>query len=106
MAALEKHYTPAEVAEAWGLSEQAITRLFAEEPGTVRIELPRLVSRWHPKTKLRIPESVLARVYEQRLAGFAGEIRRKYGTYTTMRTIERRKAEFVASQQRLLDGAE
>jgi len=33
----ERHYSPSELAELWGLSSETIRRLFQEEPGVVTI---------------------------------------------------------------------
>ena len=74
MSALEKHYTPQEVAELWGLSDSAVRRLFQDEPGVLRVGEPsrrlgRLLKRRY--FTLRIPESVVIRVH-QRLSVGAG----------------------------------
>jgi hypothetical protein len=62
----QKHYTPGELAELWGLSPQTIRELFAEEPGVIRVGEP---SRREGRTlkrgyfTLRIPESAAIRVH-------------------------------------------
>lgn len=60
----ERHYSVLEVATMWSLSERTIRRIFEEEPGVIN---------WgHAETRrkrryqtLRIPESVLKRVYQR-----------------------------------------
>ena len=67
MAAIEKHYTVTEIAEAWGLKYDTVKRVFDDEPGVLRISNPRtLVRKKAPYITLRIPASVLDRVYQQR----------------------------------------
>ena len=61
---MEKHYSVAEVAAWWGLSDDAVRRRFAEEPGVLRICQPRLLKGARQRVTLRIPASVLARVYQ------------------------------------------
>jgi hypothetical protein len=60
----EKHYTPQELAEMWNLSVQTIRELFLSEPGVLKIGSNGTKMRRKYKT-LRIPESVLARVYNR-----------------------------------------
>lgn len=62
MSAFDKHFTAGEIAKKWGLSHETIRRLFAQEPGVLKIG--------HPETRfkrkrfaLRIPESVMLRVH-------------------------------------------
>jgi hypothetical protein len=49
----EQHYSPKQVAAMWAFSSKTIYRLFQDSPGLVR------------KPELRIPESVLQRVYRE-----------------------------------------
>jgi hypothetical protein len=64
--ATEKHFTPAELGEKWGLSEDTIRRAFEDVPGVLRIKFPRLLHRkTKPRVTLRIPASVAARMHEQ-----------------------------------------
>ncbi len=60
----ERHYSPAELAELWGLSSDTIRRLFEDEPGVVTIgeRNPRSKRRY---VTLRIPQSVAARVHRR-----------------------------------------
>ncbi len=66
---LERHYSVAELAATWNLSEDTIRRLFLCEPGVIIIHRPRRRARAY--RTIRIPESVAQRVYE-RLANGGG----------------------------------
>jgi hypothetical protein len=57
------HYSPADLAELWGLSANTIRRLFEREPGVLQIANPRKGRRSY--TTLRIPESVAERVHRK-----------------------------------------
>ena len=65
---LERHYSVAEIAEQWGVSNNTVRRRFRDEPGVLDLGAPsRLVGGPKKKYKrrqalLRIPESVLVRV--------------------------------------------
>jgi hypothetical protein len=61
-AALEKHYRVRELASLGGFSENTIIRIFAQEPGVIRLE-SNAGKRKH--TTLSIPESVALRVHER-----------------------------------------
>lgn len=64
-AALERHFSPAEIAELWGLSVDSVRRLFAGEQGVLVIEPPRgRFSRRRYRT-LRIPAAVVERVHRR-----------------------------------------
>jgi hypothetical protein len=64
--AMERHYSVAEVAEMWKLSPSAVRRLFQCEPGVLTIGEPRpKFGRRRGKVTLRIPQSVLERVYRR-----------------------------------------
>lgn len=58
----EKHYTPTELAEAWGVSVQTIRDLFRDEDGVLKLGSDGTRTRRAYKT-LRIPESVAQRVH-------------------------------------------
>ena len=60
----ERHWSIAEVAALWNLSEDAVRRLFADEPGVLHIgrAIKGKVLR-RPYTTLRIPQSVVERVH-------------------------------------------
>jgi len=58
----ERHYSPDEIAELWGVSVDSIRRIFRDEPGVLKM------GEKSPKHKrqyltLRIPESVAERVH-------------------------------------------
>jgi hypothetical protein len=60
----ERHYTPQQVAQSWGLGVDKIREIFENEPGVMAMGDP------NPKHKrryitMRIPESVLARVHRR-----------------------------------------
>lgn len=60
----EQHFTVAQVAKIWSLSEDAVRRLFCKEPGVLVLE-GRSKGRKRRYTTLRIPQSVLERVHRQ-----------------------------------------
>jgi hypothetical protein len=67
--ALEKHYSVAELAKLWELSERTIRRIFSSEPGA--LQLMHEESRFkRGYSTLRVPESVVQRVH-RRLQGIA-----------------------------------
>ena len=62
---LERHYSVAEIAEMWGLSEKTVRRMFEEEDGVLQWSTPE-TRRKRGYITLRIPESVLLRVLRKR----------------------------------------
>jgi len=62
--ALERFYSPEQIAEMWALSSHTIRRIFENEAGVLIIERPRLYGKRRHRT-LRIPESVAQRVYNR-----------------------------------------
>jgi hypothetical protein len=58
----EKHFSPADLAKAWGVSAETVRQIFREEPGVLR-----LGSGGNKQTRsyvsLRIPQSVAVRVH-------------------------------------------
>jgi hypothetical protein len=62
-AAFERHYSPAELAALWNLSEDAVRRLFEKEPGVFVLAQPKPGKRSY--RTLRIPESVAQRVHRK-----------------------------------------
>lgn len=64
MSALEKHYTPKELAALWHLSQNAIRTLFRNRSDVLRLSRPEKRFKRKYET-IRIPESVAERVYEQ-----------------------------------------
>ena len=68
-ARLEKHYTIDEIAAQWHLGYNTVKRMFADEPGVLKIGEPtRLMGGRKYKRRyltMRIPESVLLRVQDR-----------------------------------------
>ena len=64
-ASVERHYSPAEIAEMWNLSSDKVRQMFEREPGVlvIKSEEGRYTKRSY-KT-LRIPQSVLERVHKR-----------------------------------------
>jgi hypothetical protein len=60
----EKHFSPAELAEAWGLSPETIRNIFREEPGVLKYGKAETRFRRGYIT-LRIPMSVAERVHRR-----------------------------------------
>lgn len=58
----ERHFSPAELAETWSLSEDTIRRMFENEPDVLIFENADRCSSRRRRT-LRIPQSVAERVY-------------------------------------------
>ena len=66
--ALERHFTVAEVAALWGLSQDAIRKLFEREPGVLALGNEQGNEQGQRKRRyitLRIPESVVERIHRQ-----------------------------------------
>jgi hypothetical protein len=62
--ALERCYSPEQIAELWSLSADSVRRIFGNEPGVLAIERSRIYGKRRYRT-LRIPESVAQRVYHR-----------------------------------------
>ena len=60
----ERHLSPAELAEAWNLSEDTVRRIFEHEPDVLIFENPEKASRRRRRT-MRIPQSVAERVHRR-----------------------------------------
>jgi hypothetical protein len=60
----EKHYSPQELAEMWGLSTNFIRNLFRLEPGVVVIDRPEARFKRAYST-IRIPISLAQRVHDK-----------------------------------------
>jgi hypothetical protein len=60
----ERHYSPAELAELWSLSEDSVRRIFEREPDVLIFENPERLSSRRRRT-LRIPASVAERVHRR-----------------------------------------
>jgi Fic family protein len=64
MSALEKHFSVKEIANLWGLSRNTITRIFSHEAGVLKHGRAETMHK-RKYFQLRIPESVLIRVYNK-----------------------------------------
>ena len=62
--ATERHYSPNELAELWGVSATTIRRWFDQEPGVIRFGSEGLVNK-RRKILLRIPATVVRRVHDR-----------------------------------------
>ncbi len=60
--AFEKHFRVSELAQIWGFCDNTIIRLFAGEPGVLRLER---VTAKRKYVTLSIPESIALRVHER-----------------------------------------
>jgi hypothetical protein len=60
----ERHFSPAELAELWNLSEDTIRRAFERESGVLIFENPSRNPNRRRRT-IRIPQSVAERVYHK-----------------------------------------
>jgi hypothetical protein len=58
----EKHFSPSDLAKAWGVSVETVRQIFRQEPGVLRIGTNG-DSRTRSYITLRIPQSVAARVH-------------------------------------------
>jgi hypothetical protein len=58
----ERHYTPQELANLWGVDPETIRNIFREEPGVVKIGNN---NKKRSYVTLRIPESVAERVHQR-----------------------------------------
>jgi len=65
---IEKHFSLTEIAEAWGLEEKSIKRIFENEPGVMVFARPTSKKKRKYET-LRIPETVVNRVHQRMLKG-------------------------------------
>jgi hypothetical protein len=59
----ERHFSPSDLAKAWGVSAETIRLTFREEPGVLRLRQPTKGKR--PYVLLRIPHSVAERVHRR-----------------------------------------
>lgn len=73
---LERHFRPEELAEQWGYSVDTIRRLFANEPGVLKLFRQRAGRR--PYSTIRIPASVACRVHEK--LAVANVVKKLYNT--------------------------
>jgi len=64
MRALERHYKATELAEQWSLSPKVVRKIFAAEPGVLKVDRPELRNK-RGYCSLRIPESVAVSVHRR-----------------------------------------
>lgn len=60
-----RHYTVAEIAQLWNLSDDAVRKIFENEPGVLAIRDTRPRLRKRRYTTLRIPQDVVERVHRR-----------------------------------------
>lgn len=61
---MERHYTLAELGDAWHMSRRSLREWFIDEPGVVKFGQQKLKKgRARQYVSLRVPESVARRVY-------------------------------------------
>jgi hypothetical protein len=64
--ALERHFSVAEIAKMWNLSQDKVRAMFRDEPGVLRSQLRApLRARKRQNITLRIARSVMMRVYDR-----------------------------------------
>jgi hypothetical protein len=61
---LEQHYTPLQIGQLWGLSARLVRETFRNEPGVMVVDRPEQMHK-RGYASLRIPESVMRRVYDK-----------------------------------------
>lgn len=61
---LERHFSPDQIGEMWGLSTDSVRRIFEREPGVLIIERDPSHKARRYRT-LRIPQSVAERVHRR-----------------------------------------
>jgi hypothetical protein len=61
---VEKHFTPSDLAKAWGVSSETIRQLFRDEPGVIKLG-DRGTKYKRSYLTLRIPQSVAERVHQR-----------------------------------------
>jgi hypothetical protein len=62
--AFERHYTIAEIAAFWSLSEDTVRDMFLSEPGVLVVARHKPGNR-RPYRTIRIPESIALRVHQK-----------------------------------------
>jgi hypothetical protein len=63
---LQHHFTPAQLAKAWGLDETTIRRMFLDLPGVLKIGRRLSGRNKRSYITLRIPEAIAEQVYRER----------------------------------------
>jgi hypothetical protein len=64
---LERHFSPQELAQRWGLDVSTVRPMFQDEPGVLKHGKASRRDGKRDYTTLRIPESVVRRVYREKL---------------------------------------
>jgi hypothetical protein len=64
----EQHFSPAQLASQWGLSDDTIRRLFDGVEGVLRLEKPTRAGK-RPRVTIRIPLSVAERIHTKLSTG-------------------------------------
>jgi hypothetical protein len=64
----ERHYTVAEISQMWQLSPDSVRRLFEREPGVLALGGDHSAGHKRRYATLRVPESVVGRVYRRMCA--------------------------------------
>jgi hypothetical protein len=62
--ALERHYTPAQLAEKWSISQKLVRAIFADEPGVLRVNRPEKRNK-RGYCSMRIPESLAITMHQR-----------------------------------------
>jgi hypothetical protein len=70
--AFERHFTCKELAKLWGFGEDVLRKIFAHEPGVLKIGHPEYLHK-RQYVSIRIPESVARRVHA-RLTTAVGKV--------------------------------
>ncbi len=73
----ERHYSPSELAVAWGLSPDTIRALFEDEPGVLVMGDAKGTKRKRRYRTIKIPQSVAVRV-KNRLSARPAPLRRRH----------------------------
>jgi len=66
--ATERHFTVKELAEVWHLNASTVRKIFIDEPGVLKIGHDGIRAKKRQHVTLRIPESVMLRVYAARIS--------------------------------------
>jgi hypothetical protein len=63
--ALEKHYSIAEIAKLWALSEKTVRKMFENEGGVLSWGRPQSNGKKRSYVSLRVPESIMIRIHQR-----------------------------------------
>jgi hypothetical protein len=85
---LEPHYSVQDIAELWKVDPETVSKVFRSEPGVLALENNHRKDGKRNYTILRIPGSVLRRVYNRRTQKQAGDVS---GIAKTIRTRAERR---------------